>query len=65
MFLDALGRQAGDMAAGEPFGPELPLPHTHTEPRHTILRGWRALAQQLLFITSCGNSVIDIIIQAA
>lgn len=36
----------------------------YTQPSHMILRDWPALAQQMPFIAFCGNSVIDIIIQA-
>lgn len=35
----------------------------HTQPSHSVLRDWPALAQQLLFIAFYGNSVIDVIIQ--
>lgn len=37
---------------------------SHTQPSHTVLRDWPALAQQLPFIAFCGNSVNDIVIQA-
>lgn len=61
MSSEALSRQAGDMPAEGPSAERAPA---HTQPRHVVPGDWLALAQQLPFIALCGNSVIDVIIQA-